>query len=166
MPRLVIRKPPACAVDDRLFDRMADAARLTLGAADREMLRLAIEFWNGLPVRQAEYRRAHGLPLTGRKEDGRPKSVNLHTLVHSLLMVFENAGGRVTATKAENGRVCGPAAEFLRVAFEGINFHGRKITKDGFARLVIEAWRQPKSRARRAWQDYNERIRNAWKNPD
>jgi hypothetical protein len=151
-------------VDDALFDRMETVCGKPLSAEHRQQLRAHIQGYNSLLAWQAkhraEYCRAHGIRL-GR---GKTTAGNLHGVAISLLMVFMEAGGRVTANRPRStpNLAGGPAAALLRVAWEAIE--NPPISQEGFARLVMRAWLEPQRRVRRAREAYRQRLENAWKN--
>lgn len=160
MPRKKLVTPPRRRIlDSQFFDHLQAAGGVILTVDQRIALKALVDHQRTLPGLQAAYRRHHG--MARRREDGRPSSVNRRALVCGALAIFESAGGRITATKNAQGRVVGAAADFLRVLHGALASPG--LTEDGFARQVIEAWRDPRARARRARESYLERTRNAWK---
>lgn len=160
MPRKrVVTSPRWGSLDSQFFDHLQAAGKVVLTVDHRLALQGLIEHQRALPELQAAYRRHHG--LARRKEDGRPLSVNRHALVCGALAIFESAGGRITAAKNSQGRVVGAAADFLRFLHGALASPG--LTEDGFARQIIEAWRDPRAKARRAREDYIDGLRSAWK---
>lgn len=194
MPRRRTQRAPACQMDQAFFNRLEKAGCLSYLEEHRNAFRLRAQSWNELPELSAAYKHAIGRSrladirrdaLERLQNDERermldrgliytnemarklrlPRSVNLHALINGLLTDFEAAGGKFSAAKDEHGRVFGPAAEYLRVAYDALAFEGRSITRDGFARLAIEAYREPLAKARLSKNNYLERTANAWK-PD
>lgn len=159
MARSQHRRTAAEPIDSALFDRMARAAGIQLRQADRKALSELLAYYNALPALRYEYITRYRI-ARGR---GRPSAANLHALAVGLLFVLERAGGRITAhsPRSNPNVTAGGAANFLRAAWKALD--DPAISQDGFARLVIRAWRAPRSRARQARERALEAQRNAWK---
>lgn len=169
-PKNVYRQTDPVAVDHQLFDRLEHAGGISLDEFHRKSLVCAFDDYNSLPAKQRAYRRANGI----KRPRGRPSPANLHAFVFGLLLVYQKAGGSIRVYRPRPtkdrpreewnrvvGRPTGNAADFLRIAWEAIE--NPEIAQDGFARLVLRAWRDPRNKARKARDAYIERTRNAWR---
>lgn len=152
------REVAACPVDDAFFGALEAAANVKFTADQRALIE---KYLNDLDTMEAS-RQAYLRSTAMRLERGKLTKAAENGSVYGLLMVFESAVGKISANRPRSNPniAAGPAADYLRQIWLGLDRPW--ISQDGFARLALRVWLEPRAKVRKARADYERRMVAAW----